>query len=459
MSFTLTFTLKQHTPILHFQHDQPGATLRATEVKPKLDLFIMEKMCSPKKGDAAREAFKALHPEWLVGNGNATHIALDYKISFDSGPSSEWLILNNISERYLPDIRNGYKSANDVLLTSPFFANNQHLDLREVQNSKWEEMRKGVFAKEPIKGKVICFVKELRVIIGANLRLFFAANNFGTRQSKGLGSFTVEKINSVRVQGSDNDFIREHIHEAPEVLATYVCDKNLDVKGRLKKVVDAWKYLKAGDSFKEYEKSNLMKYFCSTENIRWEKRAIKKSIKSKASEVWEQLKYDAKSSDSNIISGCKDDENEEKYQYIRALLGLAEHNEYGTFNTRDSVKILINDKLASNIQTKHLAADRFKSPLTFKITADAIFMFVHPIPASLSRDENGKDSEFEFVLSGKIGGREIPRKTLATLTVPKAASLEMFLDAIWLDNNLNPGEFGDTNARNEGFQKIIKPIK
>ena len=36
--------LEQQTPIIHFQHDQKGATLRATEVKPKLDRFILSKM-------------------------------------------------------------------------------------------------------------------------------------------------------------------------------------------------------------------------------------------------------------------------------------------------------------------------------------------------------------------------------------------------------------------------------
>lgn len=38
---TLKVTLKQHTPLIHFQHDQYGATLRASEVKPKLDKFII----------------------------------------------------------------------------------------------------------------------------------------------------------------------------------------------------------------------------------------------------------------------------------------------------------------------------------------------------------------------------------------------------------------------------------
>ncbi len=35
--FQPTFTLKQHTPIIHFQHDQEGSKLQATEVKPKPD--------------------------------------------------------------------------------------------------------------------------------------------------------------------------------------------------------------------------------------------------------------------------------------------------------------------------------------------------------------------------------------------------------------------------------------
>lgn len=41
--FERVYTLEQQTPLIHFQYDQPGATLRATEVKPKLDKFIIKK--------------------------------------------------------------------------------------------------------------------------------------------------------------------------------------------------------------------------------------------------------------------------------------------------------------------------------------------------------------------------------------------------------------------------------
>ena len=64
--FKLEFTLKQHTPIIHFQSDQSGATLRATELKPKLDRFLK------------KYAFNGEFPEeFLIPKQDE---ALDYKV-------------------------------------------------------------------------------------------------------------------------------------------------------------------------------------------------------------------------------------------------------------------------------------------------------------------------------------------------------------------------------------------
>ena len=41
--FTKKYELKQHTMLLHFQ-DESDACLRASEVKPKLDRFIVKKL-------------------------------------------------------------------------------------------------------------------------------------------------------------------------------------------------------------------------------------------------------------------------------------------------------------------------------------------------------------------------------------------------------------------------------
>lgn len=57
--------LSQQTPMWHFQSDQEGCCLRATEVKPKLDSFLLKK---------DRETFS----KYRLNDTNA----LDYKLSF-----------------------------------------------------------------------------------------------------------------------------------------------------------------------------------------------------------------------------------------------------------------------------------------------------------------------------------------------------------------------------------------
>jgi hypothetical protein len=69
---TIYFKVKQHSPLIHFQHQQERATLRASEVKPKLDRFIINKY-----GGVAE--LRKIHPDWF---GSNKHDALDYKITY-----------------------------------------------------------------------------------------------------------------------------------------------------------------------------------------------------------------------------------------------------------------------------------------------------------------------------------------------------------------------------------------
>ena len=84
--YKLSFTLKQHTPIIHFQHEQEGATLRATEVKPKLDRFIIDKL---------KQDGKEVPKEWLVGKGD--HPALNYKMKIQEKNNNGLLFLPILS--------------------------------------------------------------------------------------------------------------------------------------------------------------------------------------------------------------------------------------------------------------------------------------------------------------------------------------------------------------------------
>ena len=53
----LEIKLKQHTPLIHFQHDQEGATLRASEVKPKLDRFVLTRLGKDNYDEISGEEF------------------------------------------------------------------------------------------------------------------------------------------------------------------------------------------------------------------------------------------------------------------------------------------------------------------------------------------------------------------------------------------------------------------
>ena len=92
----LKVTLKQHTPLLHFQPNEPGATLRASEVKPKLDKYILSKMEVEERR------------------------ALDYKLSiYTEGNIKEYLAASYLSRRALDTLNRNNINKIEI---SPYFA-------------------------------------------------------------------------------------------------------------------------------------------------------------------------------------------------------------------------------------------------------------------------------------------------------------------------------------------------
>ena len=101
---TLTVTLKQHTPLIHFQHDQYGATLRASEVKPKLDKFILTKLGENEGYEKGCNIAK--NKGWLVGKGE--HDALNYFL--DKANNNSDILDGNIVIAAAGNERNPYSS-------------------------------------------------------------------------------------------------------------------------------------------------------------------------------------------------------------------------------------------------------------------------------------------------------------------------------------------------------------
>lgn len=175
--YQLKFTLKQHTPIIHFQHDQVGATLRATEVKPKLDRFILMKL--------GREADNTLTDNDAI-----------YKKGKEVANSNGWLIDKDKGALdYKMRVEPNHKSPTEIQKghgNSPmYFAN-----MGNAENFKHFK-----YSDEDIECVISTFNLKtgsekitLSKYIESNIYEFFFQNNFGTRQSKGYGSFEVINI-------------------------------------------------------------------------------------------------------------------------------------------------------------------------------------------------------------------------------------------------------------------------
>jgi hypothetical protein len=146
--YKLEFKLKQHTPLIHFQHDQHGATLRASEVKPKLDRFIIEKYGLDKI------------KKYFIGDGE--HKALDYKVKITT------------SDIKLKEIRKGENI--------PMFFGNMGNDYTKAPKAFSS-------TESPVILQFLVFNPKLLKIIEADFPFFLARTNFGTRQNKGFGSF------------------------------------------------------------------------------------------------------------------------------------------------------------------------------------------------------------------------------------------------------------------------------
>lgn len=210
--FKVEFTLKQHTPIIHFQSDQVGATLRATELKPKFDRFLLD------------------ITEDIPYKKNANeHKSLDYKIKIDQNISRS----NDINSR-----------------ESLFFGN-----MGDGEDKKYKQY--------PNKFKIEFFSYNAVVLdaISKYFEAFLANTNFGTRQSKGYGGFYLDGKNfdKTLVKETVYSFSTKNWEKDIKVLYSFL-RQGLNFPGR--------------DETRFYSKPAIFSYAKSL-GWTWDKKAIK----------------------------------------------------------------------------------------------------------------------------------------------------------------------------------------
>jgi len=424
----LTITLKQHTPLIHFQHDQDGATLRASEVKPKLDKYILTRLGN----DVYQAGIKiAKERGWLVGKGD--HLALDYKMRIEAeGEKQEYMIGALISS----DTPNNKPKDLIILKSTPYFAQEQEnrdiVKTYKIDNEKKSDFREANWRVVPKKGLMWSIVKmsifandDLINVIKSKITEFFLCTNFGTRSNKGFGGFTVDKINEIPIQYNDN-IIMEGFKTNFEF-----CYRRNGLTNNLHEVFNSikndYQRLKSGVNFNDYNKSLL---FCYAVNVlkgnpRWEKRHFKQMMKDKLKDERCLLKankkngiYNAPICDSNGKQNWRDYPDKYNYAYIRALLGLAEQFEFQLTGEYEKAVVKVSNK----------EIERFSSPLFFKVIDKTIYMLGNNSKAIL-----GKSFNFSYKIVKKDKSkRNVIEKELPigddSLKTPEIFSIADFVD-------------------------------
>lgn len=295
--FKVEFTLKQHTPIIHFQSEQKGATLRATELKPKFDRFLKEFIFN---GEIPKEFL-------ICGQENA----LDYKVKiFPEMSKSETIEQTNP--------KNG-KSIPDPL----FFGN------------MGDGKKKKFVNNESINIIFSTFNTELLACIQKNFEAFIAMTNFGTRQSKGYGSFYIK----------DKKF-------NPSLIPFKVYSFN--TKNWKKDIKLFYSFLRAGINTANfggiYAKAAIF-YYAKSKGWTWDKKAIKEKYLQNELQQ-QQSKY--KNSDAVHFTSNK------KY-LVRDLFGLSSEQSWMSYK--------------ATVSKENNEIDRFKSPITFKVIDKRVYFW------------------------------------------------------------------------------------
>lgn len=308
----LEITLQQDTPMWHFRPNEKGCCLRASEVKPKLDKFIIKK---------CKEVNITIGDNWKLKNqdknSNGTH--LDYKMSFEA-----------IGERGI------YCDAKNKNNFAPFFGNNCKQEDEQFFNFKGL-----IYYPHGVKMTIFSLYGDLVEVINKYICEFFACHSFGTRQSKGFGCFYPKEIKL------NNQDIK--VLPCPIIINAVAQYKFQTKEIKLNSFNDLFSYIdnfhkliRSGINFRSYYKSLMYSYVKDELKKDWDKPQIRYQFK--------LFPYHKHKFDKQIKT------NSNGITLYRDALGLSSTQIWG--KDRNSRERIV------NITGKDI--NRFKSPILYR---------------------------------------------------------------------------------------------
>lgn len=437
------YKLVQHTPLIHFQHSEPHACLRATEVKPKLDRFLIEQLEKDDRfGDGRWK-------KWFVGDGSQQ--SFDYMMRIT--PNSEQVERTHSIERAIARAEHRPPNASFHEIHKNYFGN--MASGNNIQDTIRETFKESLFYKDGLTLTIRCFIPELLTFIDEHIRGFFMMHNFGTRQRKGFGSFTVD-ISTKPNEPKGFDLVGKYCPNA------YYCKLGNDVNADA--LLDAvWvisAFLRSGFNRGEgnYVRGFVFRYFQREKNPLANDKAFVKQ------KVLHNVYNEKTPGEHRRFYG-----NNVRYRYVRGLLGT---NENSRFCRDPNAHTPVYDIYTHSAE----GIERFPSPLLFKPIGKFVFILPQKMPDEIFGSEFyilEKNQEDEYdrkatseqklnYLKQECKNRMIKTPTAEELA-PGAKSgdeaLERFLDAFAKDFNDKTSDKGGGYGIDDLTSRDVLPAK
>ena len=405
MSSKIEVQLTQYTPLLHFQGQQEGACLRASEVKPALDHFITAWL---------KKENKSALQEWIQSEVNG-HTAYRYRMTFTAIGEPEGGYKCN-KGTYATDNQGKPKvnvDRNNCEIHNLFFAamGPEAFDITpETPAGDTVESRiKGVFYPEGMTMTILVpgdQENKLSALLKKLIPPFFALHCFGNRSNKGFGSFGVTKMDGDNVPDMDLTDLIQYTPIDALYFAKYGSAANLSYTNYLDDVFMLSNIMKSGINYTHgktgengdtsktpYYKGMIFQYFLeeklhNNKKIHSEKASIKKFVLNRGTEVEDNFvrEHFYESFDGEI--DCR---------FVRAIIGLPQQYEYrkdgrwknGQYvltnpHSRREGTIAVENKVSfrnqSNQDDQEPTITRYENPIHFKPYGNTLLIIPQEIP-------------------------------------------------------------------------------
>lgn len=420
------YKLVQHTPLIHFQHSEPHACLRATEVKPKLDRFLIEQLEKDDRfGDGRWK-------KWFVGDGSQQSFDYMMRITPNSEQVERTQSIENGIERAIARAEHRSPNASLHEIHKNYFGNMASgNNIQDTVQAIQETFKESLFYKDGLTLTIRCFIPELLTFIDEHIRGFFMMHNFGTRQRKGFGSFTVD-INTQPNAPKGFDLVGKYCPNA------YYCklDGNVNADALLDAVWVISAFLRSGFNRGEgnYVRGFVFRYFQREKNPLANDKAFVKQ------QVLHNVYNEATRGEHLHPYG-----NNVRYRYVRGLLGT---NENSRFCRAPNAHTPVYDIYTHSAE----GIERFPSPLLFKPIGKFVFILPQKMPDKIfgsefyilkKKQEEEYDSKATSDQKLNYLKQECKNRMIKTPTAEELApgansgdeALKMFLDAFAKDFN------------------------